>query len=100
MLRFLIYGITKDDGLYSDPDAAIDKYHYWRKTSDGVWDRFQDFRQNVVDKVKTGMVEAYTYRNNQIGAKCIVKVSPNMVEYLKTTPNGNPFDNLSSLPEM
>ena len=100
MLRFLIYGITKDDDFYDDLDAAIDKYYYSRKVDDDTWGRFQDIRQNVVDKVKAGLVEAYTYRNNQIGAKCIVKTSPYGVEYLKTIPNGNPFDNLSSLPEM
>lgn len=100
MLRFLIYGVVRDDGLYGDPDAAIDRYYYWRKVDDGSWGRFQDYRQNVVDKVKAGIVEAYTYRSNQIGAKCVVKVSPNGVEYLKTVSNGNPFDNLSSLPEM
>lgn len=100
MLRFLIYGITKDDKSYGDPDAAIDKYHYWRKVDTGIWDRFQDFRQNVVDKIKAGTIEVYTYRNNQIGAKCEVKVSPHGVEYLKTVPNSDPTDNLSSLPEM
>lgn len=100
MTRFLIYGITRDDGYHSDPDAAIDKYYYWRKVDSENWDCFCDYRQNVVNKVKSGMVEAYTYRNNQIGARCVVKVSPNLVEYLKTVPNGDPTDNLSSLPEM
>jgi len=100
MVRYLIYGITRDVGYYSDPDAAIDKYYYWRKVDNGNWGRFQDVRQNVVNKVKAGIVEAYTYRNDQIGARCIVKTSPYGVEYLKTIPNDNPFDNLSSLPEM
>jgi len=100
MLIFLIYGITKDDGFYSDPDAAIDTYHYWRKNSNDSWSRFYDNRQSVVNKVKNGMVEAYTYRDGKIGAKCIVKTSPYGVEYLKTVPNGNPYNNLSSLPEM
>ena len=100
MLRFFIYGITRDDGLYTDPDEAIDEYYYWCK-KDGInWGKFHDTRQNVVNKIKAGIVEAYTYHNDQIGAKCVVKVSANGVEYLKTIPNGNPFDNLSSLPEM
>lgn len=100
MLIYLIYGITKDDRFCSDSDAAIDKYHYWRKVDNDNWDRFQDTRQNVVNKVKAGIVEACTYRNGRIGAKCTAETSPYGVEYLKTIPNGNPFDNLSSLPEM
>lgn len=100
MAKYLIFGIAKDDGYQSDPDAAIDKYFYWRNTANNDWDRFWDYRQNVVNKVKAGTVKVYTYRNNQIGAKCIVKTSPNGVEYLKTVPNGDPTDNLSSLPEM
>ncbi len=100
MAQFLIYGITRDDGYQSDPDAAIDKYHYWRKVDGETWKRFWDYRQNVVNQIKSGAVEAYTYRNNQIGARCVVKVSPNWVEYLKTVSNGDPTDNLSSLPEM
>lgn len=95
-----IYGITKDDGYYSDPDAAIDKYHYLSQDSGGNWNKFSDVRQSVVNKVKSGAVSAYTYRNNKIGAKCIVKVSPYGVEYLKTIPDGDPADNISSLPEM
>lgn len=100
MLRYLIYGITKDDGPYSDPDAAIDRYYYWRKVDNDSWGRFQDTRQNVVNKVEAGIVEAYTFRNDKIGAKCVVRTSPYGIKYLKTIPNGNPFDNLSSLPEM
>lgn len=100
MARFLIFGISKDDRYQSDPDAAIDKYFYWRMTNDTDWEKFWDYRQGVVDKVKAGTVDAYTYRNGKIGAKCTVKVSPNMVEYLKTIPNGDLTDNLSSLPEM
>lgn len=100
MARFLIFGISKDDGYQSDPDAAIDKYYYWRTGNGTDWEKFWDYRQNVVDKVKAGTVEAYTYRNNQVGARCVVKVSPYGVEYLKTVPNSDPTDNLSSLPEM
>lgn len=100
MSEFLIYGITKDDGYYSDPDAAIDKYHYFSQGSEGNWNKFSDVRQSVVNKVKSGAVNAYTYRNNKVGAKCVVNVSPYGIEYLKTVPDGDPTDNISSLPEM
>ena len=96
MTVLYIYGIKKDDGYYSDPDAAIDKYFYI-DSSDGM--RYSSYRQDVVDRVKLGVAEAYTYRNGRVGAKCEVKISPQGVEYLKTIPNGDPTDNLSSLPE-
>ena len=95
----LIYGITKDDGDYADPDEAIDEYFYIREIN-GELRRYCEERQGVVDKVKNRTVEAYTYRNGSIGAKCEVKVSSRGVEYLKTIPNSDPTDNLSSLPEM
>lgn len=95
----LIYGITKDDGYFSDPDEAIDRYYYFEKVG-SEWKRYSENRQGVVNKVKAGAVEAHTYRNERVGAKCIVKTSPYGVEYLKTVPNNDPTDNLSSLPEM
>jgi hypothetical protein len=97
--KFLIFGITKDSGYSDDPDAAINKYHYWRTDFSGGWVKRWDWRQNLVDKVKSGGVIAYSYPNGRHGALCTVKVSPNWVEYLKTIPNSNPEDNLSNLPE-
>ncbi|MBR1875035.1 DUF3892 domain-containing protein [Candidatus Saccharibacteria bacterium] len=98
MATFYIYGITKDDGNVSDPDAAIDKYHYIDSTDDKC---YWDYRQNVVEKVKSGSVVAHTYRDGKVGALCIVKHSYIYnIDYLKTLPNGDPTDNLSSLPEM
>lgn len=96
MSTFYIYGIKKDDGYHSDPDAAIDKYFYIDSADN---QHYGADRQYVVDKVKTGMVDAYTFRDGRVGAKCVCMVSPQGVEYLKTIPNGNPADNLSSLPE-
>ncbi len=100
MLKLLIYGIKRDDGNHLDPDAAIDMYYYYRKNNAGIYDRFMDYRQNVVNKVKSNAYGAYTYRNGKVGAKCIVKTSQNGIEYLKTVPNGDPTDNISSLPEI
>ena len=94
---FYIYGITRDDGDNSDPDAAIDKYYYV-DSSDGK--RYWDYRQNVVNKVKAGSVKAYTYRNEKIGSVCVVRRSIFGTEFLKTLPDSDPTDNLSSLPEM
>lgn len=99
MTEIYIFGITKDDGYFSDPDAAIDKYYYWVKEN-GDWKQYWDDRQNVVNRIKSGIVRAYTYRNNHIGARCVVRTSPYGVEYLKTVPNSDLTDNLSSLPEM
>ena len=99
MELYLIYGISRDDGDYSDPDAAIDRYYYYRK-SGSVWVSRYDIRQNVVNKVKSRAVEAHTFRNGRMGARCEVKVSHAGIEYLKTVPNNDPTDNLSSLPEM
>lgn len=97
MSTFYIYGITKDDGNFSDPDAAIDKYHYINSNDKAC---YSASRQYVVDKVKDNAVKAYTYRNNRVGALCEVHRSINGIEYLKTIPNSDPTDNLSSLPEM
>lgn len=99
MSEIYIYGITKDDGYFSDPDAAIDRYYYLEEEN-GIWKRYWEIRQGVVNKVKAGIVRAYTFRNDCIGARCIVKTSPYGVEYLKTVPNSDLTDNLSSLPEM
>ncbi len=99
MNYFYIYGITRDDGFYSDPDEAIDAYYYYRKDGSD-WVKEYDGRQNVVDKVKSGAVSAYTLRNGKVGALCEVKVSYRGTEYLKTVPNNDPTDNLASLPEM
>lgn len=99
MDSFYIYGITRDDGYYADPDEAIDVYYYYRKGGSG-WGKRYDSRQNVVDKVKSGVASAYTLRNGKVGARCEVKVSYRGTEYLKTVPNNDPTDNLSSLPEM
>lgn len=98
--KYLIFGITRDQGYTDDPDLAINKYHYLRQDLfSGKWIRECDWRQNVVDKVKSGEVVAYSFPNGRQGALCTVKVSPNWAEYLKTIPNGNPEDNLSNLPE-
>lgn len=98
--KYLIYGITRDDGYADDPDLAINKYHYWRQDSfSGKWIQESDWRQNIVEKVKKGDVVAYTYPNGHIGTLCEVRISPNYVEYLKTISNNNPEDNLSNLPE-
>lgn len=92
-----IFGITKDDGDLSDPDAAIDKYYYINGNDN---QKYWDYRQNVVKRVKAGYIKAYTFRNNRIGALCVVRTSIYGTEYLKTIPNDDPTDNISSLPEM
>ena len=93
-----IYGIVPDNGIDTDLDAAIDAYYY--RYSDNPYQiGYRGQRQYVVDMVKGG-VEAYTYRNNHIGSRCVVKTSPNGIEYLKTMPNGDESDNISSLPVM
>ena len=97
--KYLIYGITKDSGYLDDPDAAINKYYYWRVDSSGEWIKRWDWRQNVVNRVKNGEVVAYSYLNGEQGALCVIKIFSNGVEFLKTVPNGNPWDNLSNLPE-
>ncbi|MBR3236660.1 DUF3892 domain-containing protein [Candidatus Saccharibacteria bacterium] len=97
MPTFYIFGITKDDGDLSDPDAAIDKYYYFSSTNGN---RYWDHRQNVVNKIKAGLVRAFTYKNGKIGALCVIRKSVYGTEYLKTMPNNDPTDNLSSLPEM
>ena len=98
--KYLVYGITRDHGYADDSDATINKYHYWRQdSSSGEWVKKWDWRQNVVDRIKSGDVVAYTYPNGHIGALCEVKISSNHVEYLKTIPNSNLEDNLSNLPE-
>lgn len=97
MPTFYIYGITKDDGDKSDPDAAIDKYHYIDSSDERL---YWDYRQNVVNKVKANLVKAYTYRNGKVGSICVVRRSIFGTEFLKTLPDNDPTDNLSSLPEM
>ena len=100
MNNYFIFGVTHDDGDYSDPDEAIDKYHYWRTDEWGDLVKRWDWRQNVVDKVKRGEAVCYTYPEGHRGALCEVKVSRRGVEFLKTVPNSDPGDNLSALPEM
>lgn len=98
--EFRIDAIKKDNGDYGDPDAAIDKY-YFREISPAGIDLgyYSAPRQYVVDKVKANEVEAWTWPNGHRGALCEVKYSERRnVEYLKTVPNGNPYDNLSKLP--
>ena len=98
--KYLIFGITRDQGAADDPDAAINKYHYLRQDFfSGKWTRKWDWRQNIVNKVKSGEVVAYTFPNGEQGALCTVMISPKLVEYLKTIPNSNPEDNISNLPE-
>lgn len=97
---YYIYGITRDNGDFSDPDAAIDKYYYYKYDNDGNYQGdFNSGRQYLVDRVKAGSA-AYTYPSGHVGAKCEVKVSPYGVEYLKSIPDGNPENNISALPEM
>lgn len=98
-LTLCIFGITRDNGYASDPDAAIDKYYYHEFINKAYLGDFCSLRQDLVDKVRAGSI-AYTYPNGHIGARCEVKVSPNGVEYLKSIPDGNPENNISALPEM
>lgn len=98
--EYRIYAIEKDDGYKGDPDAAIDKY-YFREISAAGADLgcYSASRQYVVNKVKAGEVEAWTWPSGRRGALCEVKYSERRnVEYLKTVPNGDPSDNLSNLP--
>ena len=98
MPTILIYGITPDDSVVTDPDAAIDAYHYWY-ADDPARKCYRAGRQNVVDRVKNGL-QAFTYRNGRVGSRCEVRKSINGIEYLKTVPNSDPSDNISSLPRM
>ncbi len=97
MSTIYIYGITKDDGNHSDPDEAIDTYHYYENDS-----KYYAGRQYVVNKVKSGSA-AYTCPsgvNGVAGAKCYVATSKDGIEYLKSVADGNPYNNISNLPEM
>ncbi|MBQ7802770.1 DUF3892 domain-containing protein [Candidatus Saccharibacteria bacterium] len=97
--EYRIYAIKKDDGNLSDPDAAIDKYYFREYDCYGalVGD-YRASRQYVVNEVKAGRVEAWTWPNDHRGALCEACRSVEGVEYLKTIPNSNPDDNLSNLP--
>ena len=100
MSKYYIYGITKDNGDVDDQDEAIDHYFYHKYNERGEYcGRFNALRQYLVDRVKEGST-AYTYPNGRIGACCVVKISKNGVEYLKSIPDGNPMNNISALPEM
>lgn len=100
MSKYYIYGITKDNGSADDPDEAIDRYFYHKCSELGEYcGCFNAPRQYLVDRVKEGSA-AYTYPNGRIGVRCVVKISKNGVEYLKSIPDGNPMNNISSLPEM
>lgn len=99
MKTYFIYGITKDDGNESDPDAAIDRYFFYEyDAANHHYGSFSSTRQWLVDQVKGGS-SAYTYPG-YLGARCEVKVSPRNVEYLKSISDGDPRNNISALPEM
>ena len=93
-----IYGIKPDNSIAEDPDAAVDAYYYMY-ANDPERKNYYDYRQSVVNRVKGGL-QAYTYRDNHVGAQCEVRRSPHGIEYLKTVPNSDPSDNISSLPKM